>query len=68
MKVTVADCLELDAFAKAKVVAAKVNLTNEVKSISVLDASSEDELCFYEGDKTEILLTGCCTETTSGIL
>ena len=29
MKVTVADCLELDAFAKAKVVAAKVNLTNE---------------------------------------
>lgn len=27
MKVTVADCLELDAFAKAKVVAAKVNLT-----------------------------------------
>ena len=58
MKVTVADCLELDAFAKAKVVAAKVNLTNEVKSISVLDASSEDELCFYEGDKTEILLTG----------
>ena len=58
MKVTVADCLELDAFAKAKVGAAKVNLTNEVKSISVLDASSEDELCFYEGDKTEILLTG----------
>ena len=49
---------KLDAFAKAKVVAAKVNLTNEVKSISVLDASSEDELCFYEGDKTEILLTG----------
>ena len=40
MKVTVADCLELDAFAKAKVVAAKVNLTNEVKSISVLDASA----------------------------
>ena len=38
--------------------AAKVNLTNEVKSISVLDASSENELCFYEGDKTEILLTG----------
>ena len=43
MKVTVADCLELDAFAKAKVVAAKVNLTNEVKSISVLDACTTSQ-------------------------
>ena len=58
MKVTVADCLELEAFAKAKVAAGKVNLTNEVKSISVLDAGSEAELDFYEGDRTEILLTG----------
>ena len=58
MKVTVADCLELEAFAKAKVAAGKVNLTNEVKSISVLDAGSEAELDFYEGDRSEILLTG----------
>ena len=38
MKVTVADCLELYAYAKAKGVATKLNLTNEVKNITVLDA------------------------------
>ena len=58
MKVTVADCLELEAFSGAQVAAAKVNLSNEVKSISVLDAASEEELAFYGGDRTEILLTG----------
>lgn len=35
MRVTVADCLDLDAFRGAEVVAGKINLTNDVKAVSV---------------------------------
>ena len=34
MRVTVADCLDLDAFRGAEVVAGKINLTNDVKAVS----------------------------------
>ena len=58
MKVTVADCLELDAFKGAQVAAGRLGLTNDVKSVSVLDVSGDGDLDFYGGDSTEILLTG----------
>ena len=58
MKVTVADCLELDAFKGAEVVAGRLNLSNDVKSISVLDACREKDVEFCDAEKTEILLTG----------
>ena len=58
MRVTVADCLDLDAFRGAEVVAGKINLTNDVKVVSVLDACDSADLKFYKPDKTEILLTG----------
>ena len=58
MKVTVADCLELEAFEGAEVVAGKLNLSNDVKSISVLDACDNDDLKFYRVNKAEIFLTG----------
>lgn len=62
MKVTVADCLELDAFRDARVSAGKPGLSNEVKAISVLDEDAEDGAPIREGAKGEILLTsfaGC---------
>lgn len=58
MGVTVADCLEIDAFKKARVAAGKLNLSNVVKSVSILDVFEKDDLGFYDGDKNEILLTG----------
>lgn len=58
MKVTVADCLELDSFKGARVAAGKAALSNAVKSLSVLDVFEGDELEFYDGGETEILLTG----------
>ncbi len=58
MRVTVADCLELDAFREAEVVAGKLNLSNDVKSISVMDACDGRDLDLCDVEKTEILLTG----------
>ncbi len=58
MKVTVADCLELDVFKEAEVLAGKVNLINEVRSVSVLDIRDEKDIGLYAGDPGEILLTG----------
>lgn len=58
MKVTVADCLELEAFKGAKVAAGKKYLTNDVKNISVLDVSSVADMQFYKGNKTHMLMTG----------
>ncbi len=54
MRVTVAECLELEVFETSEVLAGKLNLSNEVKAISVFDADDDN----YKGDKTEILLTG----------
>lgn len=58
MKVTVADCLALDAFKCAEVLAGKLNLSNEVKAISVLDACDVEDVTLRNGDEAEILLTG----------
>lgn len=58
MKVTVADCLSLDAFKGAQVLAGKLNLSNDVKAISVLDACDIDDIALREDDEAEVLLTG----------
>ena len=58
MKVTVADCLELDAFKNAEVLSAKLELSNDVKAISVLDVCDSGDIKLSRGDKNEILLTG----------
>ena len=58
MKVTVADCLSLDSFRGAEVKAGKLNLSNDVKAISVLDACDASDIALRKGDETEILLTG----------
>lgn len=58
MKVTIADCLELNAFKNAEVLTGKLNLDNEVKSISVLDICDDGDLNLKKVEKTEILLTG----------
>ena len=58
MKVTVADCLSLDSFRGAEVKAGKLNLSNDVKAISVLDACDIEDIALRQGDDTEILLTG----------
>ncbi len=58
MKVTVADCLSLDAFKGALVLAGKLNLSNDVKAISVLDACDPGDIALRNGDEAEILLTG----------
>lgn len=58
MKVTVADCLVLDAFKGAQVLAGKLNLSNDVKAISVLDACEVEDVHLHKGDEAEILLTG----------
>jgi len=58
MKVTVADCLALDAFKGARVMAGKLNLSNDVRAISVLDACDIEDIKLRKGDDAEILLTG----------
>lgn len=58
MKVTVADCLELQAFKDSEVVGGRLGLSNDVKSVSVLDAGKIEDLDFYGGNNSEILLTG----------
>ncbi len=62
MKVTVADCLELEAFKDAKVQAGQKKLSNEVKAISVTDEKPVSGRPLREGSVGEILLTsfaGC---------
>ena len=58
MKVTVNDCMELSVFKGAEVVGGKAGMTNEVKSVSVLDVSEISDFELAEFQKTEILLTG----------
>ena len=57
MKVTVEDCLKIDAFQGAQVAAGKSELNNEVRSISVLDAADPEEMKAGKPEKAEILLT-----------
>lgn len=58
MKVTVRDCLELSTFKGAVVAAGEEGLDNEVKAISVLEATAPNEVKAYADEKDELLLTG----------
>ena len=58
MKVTINDCMEFGIFKDAKVVAGKAGMTNEVKSVSVLDICEVSDFDFTPCQKTEIFLTG----------
>ncbi len=58
MRVTVEDCLNLEAFKEAQVVAGEESLDNEVRTISVLDAESPKGLKDAGISPTEVLLTG----------
>ncbi|MDO5490818.1 MAG: PucR family transcriptional regulator [Bacillota bacterium] len=57
MKVTVEDCLRLDAFQNAKVLAGEAFLSNEVRSVSVMDAETEKELEDQPADSGRVFLT-----------
>ena len=57
MKVTVADCLKLDAFREAKVIAAEGALDNVVHTVSVMDAENEKEAKKRGLGSGQILLT-----------
>lgn len=58
MKVTVRDCLELSTFKGAIVAAGEAGLDNDVKAISVLEATAPNEVKAYADEKDELLLTG----------
>ena len=47
MKVTVRDCLELSTFKGAVVAAGEAGLDNDVKAISVLEATAPNEVKAY---------------------
>ena len=57
MKVTVRECLQMDAFKQSVVVAGERNLDNRIKSISVMDAENATEACAYNGNEEELVLT-----------
>ncbi|MDO4177259.1 MAG: PucR family transcriptional regulator ligand-binding domain-containing protein [Bacillota bacterium] len=57
MKVTIKDCLELDAFRNATVLSGENSLDGEVRAVSVLDVCDEEDYDLIGGDRTEILLT-----------
>ena len=58
MKVTVADCLKLDTFRNAELVAGTAKTSNEVKTVTPLEIFSPDDMELYQGDDTTIILTG----------
>lgn len=58
MKLTVKDCLELNAFAGAEVLSHKEGLAGTVSSVSVFDGAGEKDLNLYEASGEELLLTG----------
>ena len=55
MKVTVRDCLELSAFKGAQVVAGTSGLNNDVRSVSVLEATVPNEIKAYADDNGGML-------------
>ncbi|MEG2323340.1 MAG: PucR family transcriptional regulator [Anaerovoracaceae bacterium] len=58
MKVTVKDCLALSAFRGAQIVAGERGINRDVKSVSVLEMVTAQEVGTYTGQKDELLLTG----------
>ena len=66
MKVTVRDCLQMDAFKQSIVVAGEKNLDNRVRSISVMDATNVADAVKYNGNKEELVLTTFSEQVTDG--
>ena len=58
MKVTVRDCLDLSVFKDAQVVAGTSGLGNDVRAVSVLEATVPNEIKAYADDNGGMLLTG----------
>ena len=58
MKLTVKDCLELNAFAGAEVLTHREGLAGNVSSVSVFDSADEGDLKLYGGIRSALLLTG----------
>lgn len=57
MKITVKDCLSLDAFNPSFVAAGQRNLSNRVRSVSVMDAADLDTAVKNNGVKEQLVLT-----------
>lgn len=57
MKITVKDCLSLEAFSQCIIAAGKRNLENRVRSISVMDADNVSEAIKHNGIKDQLVLT-----------
>ncbi len=57
MKITVKDCLELDAFKQCIVAAGKRNLDNIVRTVSVMDAGDVKTAVKSNGVREQIVLT-----------
>lgn len=57
MKITVKDCLGLDAFSQCVIAAGKRNLENRVRSISVMDADNIEDAVKYNGEREQMVLT-----------
>lgn len=57
MRVTVRDCLQMDAFRQSIVVAGERNLENPIRTISVMDAANANEAAKYNGNQDELVLT-----------
>lgn len=57
MKITVNDCLSLDAFSPSILAAGKRNIGNRVRSVSVMDATSLETALKNNGVREQIVLT-----------
>ncbi|MDD7512016.1 MAG: PucR family transcriptional regulator [Peptostreptococcaceae bacterium] len=57
MKITVEDCLKLDAFNPSILAAGKRNLGNRVRSVSVLDATDLETAVRHNGVSEQVVLT-----------
>lgn len=57
MKVTVADCLELDAFKTAKIAAGKSGIAGEVRSVTALEAFRREDFDLFSIGKSQMIIT-----------
>lgn len=57
MRVTVRDCLQLEAFRKCIVVAGEKQMGNRIKAVSVMDAASPTEALACNGNAGTMILT-----------
>ena len=57
MKVSVKDCLQLEAFRKCIVVAGEKHMDRRVKAVSVMDAATAEEAVKCSGSSGNMVLT-----------